>query len=157
MVEEISFKEFMKRDPDYIRIYKNELNQWILYGSSDVEVKVFGKQERQTVLYEVLKDEVNIYVSYLKGWDDKTEYVNPKQFNFHSSDCETLKTLLSHNITELNLEYWANNQSENAKAQNQRCETIRITANKYKTGKLLKTHRIGFNTPSYFGSIASKY
>ena len=156
MIEQVNFKEFMKRDPGYIRIYKDS-DTWRLYGSSDIEVKVFSGTQRQNVLYEVQEEDIKINVSYSQGWDDKTVYSKPTQLNFNG-DCDTLKTLLAHNPSELVIDYWANNMSESGKRQGHKCETVIIRGNKYnKNGKLVKSHRVGFNTPSYFGSIASRY
>jgi len=157
VVEQISFKEFMKRDPDYIRIYK-ECDNWMLYGSADIEVKVFGRTERQTAIFEVEKEGIKINVSYSRAYDDKKTYSDPTQLNFHSSDCETFKTLLAHNPSDLYVDYWANNTSENSRRQGVICETIRVKGSSFnKAGKLVKTHSVGFTTPSYFGSIASRY
>jgi len=147
----------MKRDPEYIRLYK-ECDMWKLYGSSDIEVKVFGRTERQTAIYEVEEEGIKVNVSYNRAYDDKKTYSDPTQLNFHSGDCETLKALLSHNPNTLNVDYWANNISENSKRQGAICETIRVKGISFnKAGKLVKSHSVNFNTPSYFGSIASRY
>ena len=159
MVEQVNFKEFMKRRPDYIRIYKEkETDTWRLYGSSDIDLKVFNEMKKQNVIYEVIEEAIKINVSYSKGWDDKNTYKEPTQLNFHHSDCETLKTLLDHNFKELNITYWPNSTSENSRRQNAKCELVLIRGLKFnKNGKLLKSHRISLTTPSYFGSIASRY
>jgi len=151
-VEGITFKEFMKRDPKYIRIWRDLDQSWRLYGSSDVDVKIYGKTETQNICYQVLLGEIQINVNYRQSYEDKTQYNKPTQLNFHDGDCDTLKTLLAHNPDTLSLEYWLENLSENARKQNQHCETMRITGSRKN-----KTHKVHMDKPHYFGSFGSRY
>jgi len=159
MTEQISFKEFMKRNPDYIRIYHDtETDTWRLYGSVDVDVKVFGETKRENVIFEVIPEDIEIHLSVSKGWEDKTQYKLPSQLNFHHTNTETLKTLLSHKPSKLYLDYWYNSYSDNSKKIGAKCEYIKVEGRKFnKNDKLLKVHRVGFTTPSYFGTIRSTY
>lgn len=157
--EQITFKEFLKRDPDYIRIYQDKDSEtWRLYGSVDTDVKVFNEVKRQNILFEVIPEDIKIHLSVSKAWDNKSDYSNPEQLNFHNSNADTLKTLLSHKPTELWLDYWYNCTSENSRKIGAKCEYIKVEGRKFnKNGKLTKVHRVGFTTPSYFGTIRSKY
>ena len=159
MTEQITFKEFLKRNPDYIRIYQDKDSElWRLYGSAETDVKVFGTMKKETHIFEVIPEDIKIHLSVSKGWTDKKEYANPQQLNFHHANNETLKTLLSHKPTELWLDYWYNSTSDNSIKEGAICEYVKVEGRKFnKNGKLTKVHRVSFTQPSYFGTIRSRY
>jgi len=152
-MQEITLKQMVKYDPDYLRLFLDpDSGEWRLYALIKETVKVLGKPQDQ---------ESPAIISDLKiGFthNDRTgEYAEPKTLNFHYTDADTLKTLLAHYPQTLSIEYYPSNLTENAKKHhNVNTETIIIKGRRWhKDGyKVTKENRVSFNTPSYFGTIA---
>jgi len=125
-MKDITLKELVKLNPDYITIRLND-GEWEIYASKEQEVKVFGEIQRLDGEFLVKDTPISVYAR-----DAETA---PKGFSFSRyGDCETLKCLLSHKPDSLIIDYWKNNNSDYLTRNNISIETITVKGYKGKKG-----------------------
>ena len=125
-MKDITLKELVKLNPDYINIRFNE-DQWEIYASKEQEVKVFDQIQRLEAEFVVRDTPIGVY--------PRDTEITPKGFSFSRYDnCDTVKCLLAHKPDSIIIDYWKNNQSEYLKKNGISVETITVKGYKGKTG-----------------------
>jgi hypothetical protein len=107
-IGKVTLKEFVKYNPDYIRVYPKQNK---LYGiAKNISVTVNGIKKQCEVTIET---EIPVFL-YIQDnfYESKDTRDIPIEIHLHSSEARSLLTLLALNPLSLEIRYWHNGMSK---------------------------------------------